>query len=132
MTVTSNLARKVLNTSEALDTTGVQDSIVSKQADKASLAMGAQNPVPLAHKHGFDGSCAPGGAAHFGSQQIGFSVGVFQWLPKSDGKGLKRSAVKIRVKGWVSDAERVYAKARELCQRLDAGESVDQKSITVS
>lgn len=89
-----------------------------------------QSSAPEAFKHGFDGSCAPGASTGFASQ-IGFSVGVFQWVPKSGGKGLKRTAVKVRVKGWVRDAEKVYSKAREVCQLLDAGGVVGQKSISV-
>jgi len=91
-----------------------------------------QSPAPEAYKHSFDGSCAPGvGGAPIWSSQVGFSVGVFQWIPKTGGAGLKKSAVKVRVKGWVRDAEKVYAKAREICQKLDAGETIGQKSISV-
>ncbi len=46
-----------------------------------------------------------------------FSVGVFQWLPKANG-GLKKSTT-IRVNGYVADAEAVYGKADELCERLN-------------
>ena len=46
-----------------------------------------------------------------------FSVGVYQWLPKSSGKGLKKSNT-IRVLGYVADPQAVYAKAEELCQQL--------------
>lgn len=48
-----------------------------------------------------------------------FSVGIWQWLPKAGGKGLKRSRT-IRVTGYTADPERVYAKAQELCERLNA------------
>lgn len=87
-------------------------------------------PAPEAGKHSFDGSCAPGSFGTWG-HQIGFSVGVFQWVPKADGKGLKRSAVKVRIKGFVCNADKVYAKALEISRKLDAGESIKQKSITV-
>ena len=63
--------------------------------------------------------------------KIGFSLGVFQWVPKSGGKGLKKSAVKVRVKGFVRNTANVYDKAREICLKLDAGETISQKSISV-
>ena len=47
---------------------------------------------------------------------ITFSVGVFQWLPKTSGAGLKKSK-SIRVKGYVAEHERVYRKAEQLCPR---------------
>jgi hypothetical protein len=48
-----------------------------------------------------------------------FSVGLFQWLPKAGGGGLKKSKT-IRVNGYVADPEAVYNKARELCARFNA------------
>jgi hypothetical protein len=48
-----------------------------------------------------------------------FSVGVYQWLPKTSGKGLKKSKT-IRVKGYVAEPDRVYEKARQLCRKLNA------------
>jgi hypothetical protein len=54
-----------------------------------------------------------------------FSVGVFQWVPKASGKGLKRSTA-IRVLGYTADPESVFAKADELCRHLnDAGARAD-------
>ena len=47
-----------------------------------------------------------------------FSVPVFQWLPKTSGKGLKKSKT-IRVNGYTADPQRAYDKAAELCQRLN-------------
>lgn len=59
------------------------------------------SPSPELGKHGFSGSCAPGNAfAHSGQET--FSVGIFEWLPKSSGSGLKRGPVKVRVKGRVN------------------------------
>jgi len=98
----------------------------------ATASSNPQAPTPILGGHSFDGAYTPDSVSSPWASQIGFSVGVFQWVPKSSGKGLKKSAVKVRVKGWVRDAEKAYAKARELCLRLDAGESISQKSITVS
>lgn len=53
----------------------------------------------IAGKHGFYGSCAPGtaGVLHYSAQET-FSVGIFQWESKNNGRGCKRRAVKVRVK----------------------------------
>jgi hypothetical protein len=48
-----------------------------------------------------------------------FSVGVYQWLPKASGKGLKKSRT-IRVQGYVEDPQAAYARAQELCDQLNA------------
>ncbi|HEY3968733.1 MAG TPA: DUF4304 domain-containing protein [Planctomycetaceae bacterium] len=47
-----------------------------------------------------------------------FSLGVFQWLPKASGRGLKKSPT-IRVKGYAVDYRSVHDKAQELCKRLN-------------
>ena len=65
----------------------------------------------------FDGSCAPGGS-YAGWQT--FSLGIFQWVPKSGGKGLKRSKVTRRVKGYTSQPEEAFAKARTIVAELNA------------
>ncbi len=53
------------------------------------------------------------------------SVGVYQWLPKAGGKGLKQSK-SIRVMGYTAEPQRVYDKADELCRRLnEAGARID-------
>lgn len=48
-----------------------------------------------------------------------FSVGVFQWLTKASGKGLKKSKAISRVLGYTAEPERVFQKAVELCARLN-------------
>lgn len=47
------------------------------------------------------------------------SVGIFQWLPKASGKGLKRSPAAARVSGYMIESDRVLCKAGELCRRLN-------------
>lgn len=95
-----------------------------------------RNPIleprePGLNRHAFSGQCAPGGGPGWSSQQT-FSVGIFQWVAKADGVGLKRGAVQVRVRGWLSEAEAVYAKAREIVAALDAGEYKGSKSVVVS
>jgi hypothetical protein len=48
-----------------------------------------------------------------------FSVAVFQWQPKTSGRGLKKVNA-CRVCGYTLDPQAVYAKAQELCDRLTA------------
>lgn len=80
------------------------------------------------YKHDFDGDYAP---TQWHSPGKTFSVGIFQWLPYASCKGLKRSAVKYRVRGLVSSPGPVYQRAREICKILDKGWVMDKKSETV-
>jgi len=48
-----------------------------------------------------------------------FSVGIFQWLPKAGGKGMKMSKGIARVLGYAAEPERVYDKAVQICARLN-------------
>lgn len=82
-----------------------------------------------AYKHDFSGMCAPNSKG--ASMHTTFSVGIFQWLPKASGKGLKKSAVKFRVKGNVSDAKKVYAIAKMYCLLMNDGKIPQTKSMTV-
>jgi hypothetical protein len=68
-------------------------------------------------KHDWSGSCAPD---KYGWNTT-FSVGVFEWVKKSDGKGLKKTAVKYRIKGYSIKPEAVYARAEEVCDMMDRG-----------
>lgn len=69
----------------------------------------------------WDGSCKPhGGVVGWPGMQT-FSVGIFQWVAKSSGKGVKRSKTVERIKGPVSRAEEIYAKARARCAELNGG-----------
>src|SRR5262245_24233934 len=70
-------------------------------------------PEPAAYLWDFDRS-QPGDELDF----VTFSVGVFQWLPKASGRGLKKST-SIRVKGYAAEHKLVYHKAQELCRRLN-------------
>ena len=84
------------------------------------------------YRHDFSGHCAPKArflASHgtFNS----FSVGVFQWIPKTKG-GLKKSPVKYRIRGFVGNPEPVYARAREVCRMFDAGECPSTKSELIT
>lgn len=65
----------------------------------------------------FDGGCAPHRAR---GNYSTFTLGVFQWLPKAGGKGLKRGPVAKRFGGYSSDPAPVYARARAEAARRNA------------
>lgn len=67
----------------------------------------------------FSGACSPGGPAQLACGQQTFSVGIFQWVPKAGGKGLKKSAVKYRLKGSFHNPEELYARAQAKCDELN-------------
>ena len=81
------------------------------------------------NKHYFDGICKPGGKEHFTNKT--FSVGIFQAIQNSSGKGLKRSPVKVRVSGLCSMADMVYSTAKMICEQLDNGSYCGKKSMSV-
>jgi len=80
------------------------------------------------YEYGFSGSCAPH-CDNYGHKT--FSVGVFQWLPKSGGKGLKKSPVIVRVYGRSDYPGEVCEKALEICEQLKNGTYVRPKKLWV-
>lgn len=74
------------------------------------------NPKP--YEWDYFGACEPTGK----NSWITFSLGIFQWLPKAGGRGLKRGKVIKRVRGNVIDKADVYAKADEIVDELNKGE----------
>jgi hypothetical protein len=70
----------------------------------------------------FDGACDPNKHPEWSSAST-FSVGCFQWIPRSSKKGLKRGRVEHRVRGFVSNPEEVYARARAYCAKMNATET---------
>lgn len=85
-----------------------------------------------AGEYDFDGACAPR-LNGWASPNETFSLGIFRLEPASRGKRLKRGKVVIRVVGHTSAAEPVYAKAREICDALNAGAKLEsyRKRIVV-
>ena len=79
--------------------------------------------------HGFSGNCTPDKIGSF--YQETFSVGIFEWLSKSGGKGVKKSAVKVRVSGSVSKEMVVYETAREIVTELDTGTYKGPKIVKI-
>lgn len=60
-----------------------------------------------------------------------FSVGIFEWLPKSSGKGGKKGVAKVRVSGDVSNSVNVFAMADKIKRELDSGTYQGNKNVTV-
>jgi hypothetical protein len=73
--------------------------------------------LPKPYEWEWDGSCAPDRTQIFTHKT--FSVGVFQWIPKSGKKRLKRSPVKCRIKGLSHDTEQVYEQVWAKCAKLN-------------
>jgi hypothetical protein len=59
-----------------------------------------------------------------------FSVGIFQW--ENTQHGLRKSAVKFRIKGYISNPDDVLAAAEKWCDDLDNGAQLPgTKTITI-
>ena len=68
--------------------------------------------------HGFDGKCAPSARESWSGQET-FSLGIFEWVPKASGKGVKRGPVKVRVRGSVSSPRGAYRRAEAIASALN-------------
>lgn len=86
--------------------------------------------IPKEGVHDYSGEYIPGNSRPYGNCNT-FSVGIFQWLKKSSGKGLKKSAVKFRVKGYSHKPDQVFRVAVRYCMMFDQGIPVSGKSYTV-
>lgn len=60
-----------------------------------------------------------------------FSVRVFQWITKRNGKDLKKSKAVYRIRGRVEDAFKVHRRAEEICDKLEDGWEPTMKSETL-
>ena len=76
---------------------------------------------PKAYEYSFSGHYAPRGdvSRHSSGWNTTFSFGVFQWLPKSGGKGLKKGKVVKRISGLCADYPLVVAKAQAYCDEMN-------------
>lgn len=82
-------------------------------------------------KYDYCGSCGPRKLKEFRFfRPETFSVSVFQWVRGRAGL-LKKAKSVYRVKGAVSDSEKVYARAEKLCDLFDTGVIMSQKSETI-
>ena len=60
-----------------------------------------------------------------------FSVGVFKWVLKGNGKSLKKSKAIVRVSGLVENKEKVFEFCENVVKDLDANLWDGRKSIKV-
>ena len=65
---------------------------------------------------GWSGECDPSSGTGSWGGMLTFSVGCFQWTRKASGKGFKKGRVQRRIKGSVSESQKVYDKATEFCK----------------
>lgn len=89
------------------------------------------SPLFRAGQHDFDGQCNPSGGNEYSSSQNTFSVGIFEYVTKKNGLGLKRGPVKVRVRGPVGALWRVHAMAKRIRDELDRGVYRGPKQVTV-
>lgn len=76
----------------------------------------------LAGKHDWDGKYDPSKVEY--PYLDTFSVGIFRWVVKSSGNGVKRGKAICRVRGWRMHPQDVYSVATRLCQDADRGVSL--------
>jgi len=86
--------------------------------------------VPVIHRHDFSGGCSPKEMGRFPGQET-FSVGIFEWLPKASGHGLKKGPVKVRVRAFCCAVEEVERVARRICKELDVNQYHGPKTVRV-
>lgn len=60
-----------------------------------------------------------------------FSVGIFKWELKSNGKSMKKGKAVVRVSGLVENKERVFEFAENVVKDLDANLWDGRKSVVV-
>lgn len=73
-----------------------------------------KNPKP--YEWDWSGSCDP--SRGFGLRVETFSVGCFQWIPRTGVRpGLKKGKVQKRFAGPTSDAKRIYKQAQAWCDQ---------------
>ena len=78
-------------------------------------------------RHDWSGAWMPNRSVYISNET--FSVGIFKWVPARS--GLKKTAVIFRIKGACRDAEKIYKAADDICDRLDNGDTLTGKSMTV-
>lgn len=81
--------------------------------------MGEKKP----YRWDFGGACMPTeGYNPVVAKQKTFSLGIFQWMPKASGKGLKWSKTVKRIKGDFRSPEQAFSRAIARCKELNTQE----------
>ena len=60
-----------------------------------------------------------------------FSVGIFKWEIKNNGKSMKKGKIIIRISGLVENKEKVFEMAESVVKKLDEGNWDGRKSVVV-
>lgn len=60
-----------------------------------------------------------------------FSVGIFKWELKNNGKSMKKGRTIVRVSGLVSDKDKIFAFAEKVVNDLDTNLWDGRKSVVV-
>lgn len=61
-----------------------------------------------------------------------FSVGIFQWQLKNNGKSMKRGKIVVRVTGSTSNKDSVFKMAELIVKKLDNNQWDGRKTVSVS
>lgn len=83
-----------------------------------------QKYIQFVGKHDYNKEIIPG-------PQKTFSVGIFKWELKKDGKSMKKGKTIVRVSGLVTDKEKVFNFADNVVKDLDANLWDGRKSINI-
>lgn len=84
--------------------------------------------IKFVGKHDFDKENAENFASWNGKS---FSVNIFKWELKSNGKEMKKGKGVVRVSGSPSIKDKVFAEAEKIVNMLDAGKWDGRKSVSV-
>jgi hypothetical protein len=84
--------------------------------------------IKIVGKHDYDKESAERFASWGGKS---FSVNVFQWGLKSNGKEMKPLKGVVRVSGRPINKEKVFAEVERIVNLLDAGKWDGRKSVVV-
>lgn len=82
-----------------------------------------KNDIGNAGKHDFDRNIVDG-------WNKTFSVGVFMWKLKKNGKELKKSKSIVRVSGLLENKEKVFSVAESIAKHLDNGTWDGRKTVS--
>lgn len=86
------------------------------------------NDISLVGKHDYDEISAEKFASWNGKS---FSVNIFRWVLKKDGKSLKQSKGIVRVHGSPLIRDRVFEMCKNIVKDLDNGEWDGRKNVII-
>lgn len=78
-------------------------------------------------KHDYDKDNALTEVGHYKS----FSIGIFKWELKGNGKSMKKGKSVVRVSGLVERKDRVFKVAESIVLDLDSGKWNGRKTVAV-